>query len=245
MEVLRLGVEWELQPLAYATDTAMSDLSCVCDLHHSSWQCWILTPLSEARNGTCILMDDSQIYFCCARTGTPHVGFSLGVWFFSTYPRRHKSSCMVKMQSIKIIQESSTSVNIPTCLSRLCFTTKPIFFLFELGKISPLLVKHPILSHPSNLLLIMDLSSVWRATYIFTFHSHPHTPLNTPPSGSNSYCTSRHHRVPLTSSHIESLEDFKFVYSTVLRLFVSLFLVASGAKPKKVTVLHITLSPST
>ena len=28
--------------------TAMSDPSHVCDLHHSSWQQWILNPLSEA-----------------------------------------------------------------------------------------------------------------------------------------------------------------------------------------------------
>ena len=33
----RLGVESELQLLAYATAIAMWDLSCVCDLHHSSW----------------------------------------------------------------------------------------------------------------------------------------------------------------------------------------------------------------
>ena len=30
-----------------------------CDLHHSSRQCQILKPLSEARDGTCILMDTS------------------------------------------------------------------------------------------------------------------------------------------------------------------------------------------
>ena len=54
-------VELELQPPAYATATATWDLSCVCDLHHSSWQRRILNPLSEARDRTCILMDDSQV----------------------------------------------------------------------------------------------------------------------------------------------------------------------------------------
>ena len=44
MEVPRLGVESELQPPAYATATATLDPSCVCDLHHSSWQCRILNP---------------------------------------------------------------------------------------------------------------------------------------------------------------------------------------------------------
>ena len=57
MEVPRLGVESELQLLAYSTATAMRDLSLVCDLHHSSRQCWILNPLSEARDRTRNLMD--------------------------------------------------------------------------------------------------------------------------------------------------------------------------------------------
>ena len=32
----------ELQLPAYATATVMRDTSCIWDLHHSSWQCWIL-----------------------------------------------------------------------------------------------------------------------------------------------------------------------------------------------------------
>ena len=65
MEVsgLGLGVELELQLPAYTTATAMPDPTCVCDLHPSSWQCRILTPLSEARNGTRILMDTSQVRY--------------------------------------------------------------------------------------------------------------------------------------------------------------------------------------
>ena len=42
MEVPRLGVELELQLLAYTTATATQDPSHTCDLHHSSQQCWIL-----------------------------------------------------------------------------------------------------------------------------------------------------------------------------------------------------------
>ena len=53
MEVLGLGVESELQLTAYATATAMQDLSGVCDLHHSSQQCWILNPMSKARDQNC------------------------------------------------------------------------------------------------------------------------------------------------------------------------------------------------
>ena len=61
MEVPRLGVELELQLLAYATATATLDPSHVCDLHHSSQQPWILNPLSKARDQTHILMDPSQV----------------------------------------------------------------------------------------------------------------------------------------------------------------------------------------
>ena len=44
MEVPGLGVKLELQLPAIATVIAMAtqDLSCICDLHHSSWQCQIL-----------------------------------------------------------------------------------------------------------------------------------------------------------------------------------------------------------
>ena len=63
MEVPRLGVQSELQLPAYATAIATSDLSCVYDLHHSSQQCQVLNPLSEARNRTCALMDAVRIRF--------------------------------------------------------------------------------------------------------------------------------------------------------------------------------------
>ena len=71
MEVFRLGVELELRLMATTTATATEDLSCVCNQHHSSRQCWILNQLSEARDQTCILMYTSQICFCCTTTGMP------------------------------------------------------------------------------------------------------------------------------------------------------------------------------
>ena len=52
MEVPRLEVQLELQLPAYSTATAVLHLSCICDLHHSSQQCQILNPLSEARKQT-------------------------------------------------------------------------------------------------------------------------------------------------------------------------------------------------
>ena len=64
MEVPRLGVELELQLLAYITARAMQDLSFICNLHHSSWQHQILNTLSKARDQTHILMDPSQVCYC-------------------------------------------------------------------------------------------------------------------------------------------------------------------------------------
>ena len=61
MEVPKLGVKSELQLLAYTTATATSDLSSICDLYYNLRQYWILNPLSEARDQTCILMDTSQV----------------------------------------------------------------------------------------------------------------------------------------------------------------------------------------
>ena len=61
MEVPRLGVKSGLQLPAFTTATATPDLNRVCDLHHSSRQCRILNPLSEARDGAPILMDTSWV----------------------------------------------------------------------------------------------------------------------------------------------------------------------------------------
>ena len=63
MEVPRLGIQLELQLLAYTTATAMQHLSRVCNLPHSSWQHRILNPQNEAGDRTCILVDTSQIHF--------------------------------------------------------------------------------------------------------------------------------------------------------------------------------------
>ena len=69
MEVPSLGVELELQLLAYTTAT--QDPSIICNLHRSSWQHQILNPLSKARVWTYLLMDASQICFHSATAGTP------------------------------------------------------------------------------------------------------------------------------------------------------------------------------
>ena len=64
-----LGVQLELQLPPHTPAT--SDLSHVCNLYHSSWQCQILNPLSKARDQTRNLMVPGRICFCCATMGTP------------------------------------------------------------------------------------------------------------------------------------------------------------------------------
>ena len=53
--------------LCHTTATTTRDPSHSCDLHHSSRQCQILNPLSEARDRTRDPMAPSQIHFHCAR----------------------------------------------------------------------------------------------------------------------------------------------------------------------------------
>ena len=51
----------------------MWDPSCACNLHHSSQQCRILNPLSEARDQICNLMDTRQVHYHWATTGTSDI----------------------------------------------------------------------------------------------------------------------------------------------------------------------------
>ena len=84
----------ELQLLAYTTATVTQDLSCVCDLHHSSRQHQIPDPLSKARDRTPILIDTSRIHFHCATTGTPQRNsFQLSVIPLSICEGRRSDSC--------------------------------------------------------------------------------------------------------------------------------------------------------
>ena len=59
-------------PVAYGSSQAKDWIRATAgSLHHNSWQSWILNPLSETRDWICILMDTSQICFCCSTMGTP------------------------------------------------------------------------------------------------------------------------------------------------------------------------------
>ena len=66
MQVPRLGAEWELHQSQPRQTRAASVTYTTA---HGSDGCF--NPLSEARDGTCILMDASQIRFSCATMGTP------------------------------------------------------------------------------------------------------------------------------------------------------------------------------
>ena len=90
MEVSRLGVESELQLLAYTIATAMLVLSCICHLHQSSWQCGSLT--DWARPGVKPPSSQSWVRFLWATMGTPDPVYSdaasakllkLSTWRFS------------------------------------------------------------------------------------------------------------------------------------------------------------------
>ena len=79
MEVPRLGVESELWLLAYTAGTQSTIIvkrecrfhpSHICSLNHSSRQCWILNPLSDARDRTHNFTVTSWICFCGATMGT-------------------------------------------------------------------------------------------------------------------------------------------------------------------------------
>ena len=75
MEIPSLGVQLDLQLLAYFTVTATWDPSHICELHHSSWQCQILNPLSKARDQTCNLMVPSHICFPPCHDGNSSISF--------------------------------------------------------------------------------------------------------------------------------------------------------------------------
>ena len=66
MEVSELGVKSELPLPAYAIAISTQDPSRLCNLHHSSQQCQLL---SETRDRTRILMDTSQVLNLLSHNG--------------------------------------------------------------------------------------------------------------------------------------------------------------------------------
>ena len=59
----QVGVKSVLQLLAYTTATTTRDPNSACDPRYSSREGWIRNQLREARDGTHILMDPSQVCY--------------------------------------------------------------------------------------------------------------------------------------------------------------------------------------
>ena len=68
-EVPRPGVKLELQLLACATAPATSDLSHICDSHHSLQQHQVFNPLSKAGNQTHIHMNTGWLLNLLSHSG--------------------------------------------------------------------------------------------------------------------------------------------------------------------------------
>ena len=73
----------ELQLPAYTTAPATPDWSRICELHQSSWKCWVLNPLSQARDRTPILLNTSRVRYYWATMGT----LRLSALITLSYPR--------------------------------------------------------------------------------------------------------------------------------------------------------------
>ena len=114
MEVLWVGVKSELKLPAYTTATATQDPSHVCNVHHSSWKCQILNPMSKAREWTHILWDTSQVHYHWATMGTHNR--------YNIYMKPQK---IPKSQSNLEKEKQSRWITIPN------FNT-PLFFFFNL-----------------------------------------------------------------------------------------------------------------
>ena len=110
-EVPRLVFKSELQLPACATATATWDLSCICELHYSSWQHQILNPLSKARDRTGNLIVPSQICFCCTMMETPDLFFYS---FSSTFPWTIKISIYCPSNFLNLSSASSNIVHRPS-----------------------------------------------------------------------------------------------------------------------------------
>ena len=78
-----LGVESELQLPTYTTATETQVPSHVWDLQNSSWQCWILNPLSKTRDQTCILVDTSPVHNPLIHNGNSYISIYFNMLILS------------------------------------------------------------------------------------------------------------------------------------------------------------------
>ena len=129
MEVPRLGVKSELQ--LPATTTATWVPSCICDLHYSSWQCWILNPLREARDQSHSLMDHKFVNGWATK-GTPIFSFyshTSGIckfwgsgwnWSCSCWPMPQLQQCQIQAAPVTYITAHGNARSLT------CYTTREL-----------------------------------------------------------------------------------------------------------------------
>ena len=80
----------------------MPHLNHVCDLHHDSWHCWILNPLHEARDRTCILMETSWVLNLWSHNGNSNSTIC-NVMFCTPHPKIRVSFCTSSNQADHMI----------------------------------------------------------------------------------------------------------------------------------------------
>ena len=83
----------------------MPDPSHICDLHRSSWQCWILNLLSKARNWTHVLMDTCRAHYRCSNTGAPETWlfYSCSLCCLKSLSSATSASCFDSVATLVVI----------------------------------------------------------------------------------------------------------------------------------------------
>ena len=85
MEVPRLGTNQSCSHWPTQFAIATQGLSYICDQHHVSWKCWILNPLSKARDWIYIFMDTSWACYYWATRRTPLLSLIFPIWLFCLF----------------------------------------------------------------------------------------------------------------------------------------------------------------
>ena len=83
MEFPRLGVESELQLLAYTTATAMPDPSHICDQHHISEQHWFFNSLSKPGIEPATSWFLVGFVSAAPQQALPHIGYLMCIFWFA------------------------------------------------------------------------------------------------------------------------------------------------------------------